>query len=264
MDFGDDFGFGSFGFGNHQAMRKKGSTVTGTVNITLEDVLNGVDKTVRYSRKKVCHSCHGTGMDSNSREEQCTHCHGRGFINQGFGNMSIHTTCPYCGGNGKIVINPCRTCGGAGLETETVEKTFKIPPGVSNGMVFNLEGLGNEIPGKGNIPGDLHIIVNELKHPVFKREGYDLVMNINVGVIDAILGTKVRITTLNGKKLDLTIPGGSEYGKILMLNGFGLPRYGIGGYGNLACVIHLVMPKSLSGKERKALEKLSKSENFTK
>ena len=264
MDFGSDFGFGPFGFGGHQSMRQKGSDISGAVNITLEDVLNGTEKTVKYTRKKVCHTCHGSGKDGNSREEICPHCQGRGMINQGFGMVSVKTTCPYCGGTGRMVVNPCKTCGGSGLENETIEKTFTIPPGVFGGMVFNLNGLGNEIPGNSNIPGDLHIIVKELEHPIFKRNGSDLIMTINVNVVDAILGTKARVKTLDGKTIDVNIPSGSEEGRRLSLNGLGLPEYGTGNRGRLICVVHLVMPKKLNDKEVKLLEKLSKSENFSK
>jgi molecular chaperone DnaJ len=260
--FNMDFGFGPFGFGGGHPMYQKGSDIKGNVNITLEDVLNGVNKTVKFTRKKVCHTCKGSGRDSNSREEVCSHCHGLGIINQGFGSFSIKTTCPYCGGTGKIIINPCKTCSGTGLENETIEKTFAIPPGAFNGMVFKMNGLGNEITGDGNIPGDLHVIVNELPHSVFKRQGSDLIMTVNVNVIGAILGTKVRITTLSGKKLDITVPMGSEDGKRLVLNGYGLPDYGTSNYGRLICIIHIVMPKKLNDKERKELENLSKSENF--
>lgn len=264
MSFGSGFGFGSFGFGGDKTMHKKGSNVNGTINITLEDVLNGVKKTIRYTRKKVCHTCNGSGKDSHSREGKCSHCHGFGVINHGFDGISIQTTCPYCGGVGKFIINPCKTCGGTGFENETIEKTFEIPPGAFNGLVFKFEGIGNEIIGNGNIPGDLHVLINELHHPVFKRDGLDLIMTINVGVIDAIIGTKVRITALNGKKLDVNIPMGSEEGKHLILNGYGLPEYGTNNYGRLICIIHLIMPKKLSNKEIKALEKISKSENFVK
>lgn len=262
--FNMNFGFGPFGFGGGGNMRQKGSDISGSVNITLEDVLNGVNKTVKYTRKKVCHKCNGTGKDSSSREEICPHCHGAGVIRQGYGAFSVQTTCPYCGGSGKFVINPCKECGGSGLVSETVEKSFTIPPGAFSGMVLKLEGLGNEIAGSGNIPGDLHIIVNEEAHPVFKRQGSDLIMTVNVGVIDAILGTKARITTLSGKKLDISIPMGSEEGKRLILNGYGLPEYGTSKYGRLVCVVHITMPRKLNDKEVKALEKLSKSENFTK
>lgn len=263
MAFGDDFGFGSFGFGgNRQPMRQKGSTIRGTITLTLEDVLNGTEKKVRYTRKKVCHTCSGTGRDTYSKEETCPHCHGTGYINQGYGMMSIRSTCPYCQGKGKIIYNPCKTCGGNGLEDEVVEKTINVPAGAFEGMSFNISGFGNEIVGQGNIPGDLNVIVRELPHDKFQRSGNDLVMTVNVGVIDAILGSKVRIETLSKKKLDITIPRGSEEGKKLVLAGYGLPEYGTGRMGRLICVVHIVMPKSLSEKEIRALDKLSKSDNF--
>ena len=261
--FGDDFGFGSFGFGgNGETLSQKGSDIRGTVNVTLQDVLNGTIKKVRYTRKKVCHECKGTGKDNDSREESCLHCKGRGFVEQGYGFMSVRTTCPYCNGTGRIIINPCKTCGGDGLEDELVEKSLNIPKGVFGGMTFRMSGLGNEIQGKNSIPGDLNITINELQDQTFLRNGKDLIMQLNVGVIDAIIGTKKRITTLNGKKIDIKIPRGSEDGKHLIVNGYGLPEYGGNGFGNLICCVHIVMPKNLTEKDVKALEKLNKSDSF--
>ena len=262
MNFGDDFGFNPFGFHGGGNMRQKGSNINGVVSVTLEDVLNGTEKKIRITRKKVCHTCHGTGKDSGSREDVCVHCHGQGFIAQGHAFMMVRTTCPYCGGTGKIVINPCKTCGGSGLVDETFEKTFNIPPGIPNGMTFKMTGMGNEIPGSGNVPGDISIVVREVPHPVFSREGNNLIMLLNVGVIDAIIGGKVRIEALNKKKIDITIPRGSEAGKHLTIPGYGLPVYKTSSFGDLICIVHIVMPKKLSDYEVKSLEKIRKSDSF--
>ena len=263
MTFGEDFGFTHFtSDGGFHNMRQKGSNIQGSVNITLEDVLNGVEKKVRFTRKKVCHTCNGTGVASYSREEKCPHCNGSGFLVQGYNMMAIRTTCPYCGGYGKIITNPCKDCGGTGLENEQIEKSFTVPKGAVNGMTLTIRGLGNEIPGDGNIPGDLNITIIQQPHPVFKRMGSDLMMKVNVSVTDAILGGNVRIITLSGKKLDVHIPRGSEEGKMLTVNGYGLPIYNSNSMGDLICVVHIVMPNKLNEKEVKLLEKLSKSDNF--
>lgn len=258
--FGDDFGF-DFGGGSHR-MTQKGSDIHGQVKVTLEDVLCGSEKKVRFTRKKVCHTCSGSGLDGNSRQETCPNCNGRGFVVQGNAMMRIQSTCPYCHGIGYIVINPCKTCGGSGLEDETIEKSFTLPPGVVNGMSLKLVGLGNEISGQNTIHGDLIIIVSEQPHPVFTRSGNDLIVKLNVGVIDAIIGCKSRVQALNGKKIDVNVPRGSEEGRQLIIPGYGLPEYGTGVYGRLICVVHIVMPSKLSDKEVKKLEELKKSEHF--
>lgn len=264
MSFGDDFGFNPFGFHGGGNIRQKGSNIHGNVTVTLEDILHGTEKKVRFTRKKVCHNCNGTGKYKDSKEELCPHCHGKGFIEQGHAFMMVRTTCPYCGGLGKFLVNPCPACGGSGLEDETIEKTFNIPKGVPNGITFKLSGMGNEIPGDGNIPGDVMITINELPHPIFQRDGNDLIMLLNVGVIDAILGRKITIETLSKKKVEITIPRGSEEGKHIIVNGHGLPTYKTNSYGNLICIVHIVMPKKLSDKEVQLLQKLTVSDSFKK
>jgi len=255
--FGEDFGFGG---GGHSRMQ--GSDIQGRITFTLEDAFYGAKKKVRFTRKKVCHSCNGTGRGKDSREEPCPYCHGMGYIVQGNAMMQIRRTCPHCQGRGMVLVNPCKTCGGNGVEDETIEKSFDLPKGIVNGMSFSISGLGNEVPGEGNIPGDLVIIAIEQPHPVFARNGNDLVMQLNIGVIDAILGTKARILTLNGKKLDVNVPRGSEDGKHLVIPGYGLPVYGTSMTGNLVCVVHIVMPTKLNDKEVKKLEELRKLEHF--
>lgn len=258
MGFGEDFN----PFGGHQQMRQKGTNIQGSVEVTLEEVLHGTEKTVRYTRQKVCHTCHGSGKDGKSEEAVCPHCHGTGFISERHGYMVMRSTCPYCHGVGKYIKNPCSTCGGSGLEAEKVTKTIKIPAGVMNGMAFNLEGWGNEVPGNGNIPGDLHIVIREAEDNRFVRDGNRLFMRVNVGVLDAIIGTKKRIRTLSGKKIDLTIPPGSEEVRRLVVNGYGLPDMNTGVMGDLICVVHLVMPVTVDSEERKKIEKLAKSSHF--
>lgn len=260
MDF-DDFGPFESGWGNRVM---KGSDIDGTLNLTLEDIYNGVDKKIRIKRKKVCHTCNGTGKDSNSKEELCRYCNGTGFITQRNGFVLMRSTCPHCGGVGKFVVNPCHTCGGSGLEDEVIEKVISIPKGIQKNTRLKFNSLGNEIPGENSIPGDLNIFINELPHKTFNREGNDLVTIINVSVIDAILGCKMPINTINNKKVEVTIPRGSEEGKHIIINGYGLPIYNSNMFGSLICVIHIVMPKNITNKEVKKLEELRKSESFKK
>jgi molecular chaperone DnaJ len=254
----------NWGMGNHENRVFKGDDIVGNIKVTLEDLLNGSEKSIKFPKKKICHTCHGTGMDSSSREEKCPYCHGTGYITHSNGIMTFSQTCGHCGGTGKVVMNPCKTCGGSGLEDEIVEEKIRIPAGAYDGMKFRMHGKGHESPYQGGIPGDLYFIIHEIPHQTFQRDGNNLIMRVDVNVIDAILGKKVRINTLNGKQLDVVIPQCSEDGSRLILNGYGLPDYNTGNVGKLICVVHIVMPKSLSDKDKKTLEKLSKSESFNK
>lgn len=259
--FHSHFGFDDF-FGGNQRTVQKGATIRGSVTFTLEDVLNGTNKTIRYTKQKVCHTCNGTGKDEHSRVETCPHCHGTGRILRGNSFMSIQETCSICHGQGHVVINPCRTCGGTGVEPEIVEKSFNLPKGIQDGMSFIISNDGNEIPGTGNIPGDVVVVLRELPHEKFTRDGNNLHMKININVIDAILGGKQTITTLSGKKVDITIPKGSEENTKIIVSGHGLPQSQSTYVGDLICSVHIQIPKNLNDKEIKALEKLKKLSGF--
>ena len=260
--FHTHFGFDDFFGTRNQNTIQKGATIRGSVTYTLEDALNGTTKKIRFTKQKVCTTCHGTGKDEHSRVETCPHCHGTGRIIRGNSFMQIQETCPTCKGQGYVVINPCKTCGGTGLEPETVEKSFGLPKGVQDGMTFIISNDGNEVPGEGNIPGDVVVILRELPHEKFKRDGNNLLMTIDVNVVDAILGGKQTVTTLNGKKVDITIPKGSEEGTKIRVSGHGLPQYQSSYVGDLICSIHIKIPKNLSDKDIKTLEKLKKSPTF--
>jgi molecular chaperone DnaJ len=259
-------GFGGFGdffnpFGGHTHNTvMKGSNIRGSINVTLEDILNGAQKTVKYRRNVLCHSCNGTGKSAQTKEHTCPHCNGTGRQISGVTSYRVISPCSYCSGKGKIITNPCQSCNGTGYEEKIEEKTFTIPKGIIDSLQFQFSGLGNEI--KDGIPGDLLIVVKEIPHDTFKRQGNDLIANVNVNVIDAILGCKQKVKTLGGEYLTVDIPHGSEEGTEIILQGKGLPEYNSNNVGNLICKIHIVMPKHLTDKEIKTLEKLRASTNF--
>jgi len=257
--FGDDFGM--FGHHTRNQAPQKGQTIHGNLTFTLEDVLNGTSKKIKFRKHKVCNNCHGSGKDSNSREEICPHCQGRGQMvytqHTPFGVTHQVTTCQHCGGSGKIVYNPCKSCGGSGYVDEIVEESFLLPKGIMNGMNFVISNKGNEVIGGET--GDIVMTLNELPHERFRREGSDLITTINVDVVDAILGCKFEIVTLSKKKVTIDIPSGSEEGTEIIVPSEGLPVYNQNFSGCLICKVHLVIPKKLTEKQKKALEKFKKS-----
>jgi molecular chaperone DnaJ len=258
--FASSFGFDPFGRagfgGQEEEIQRKGATINGTISFTLEDVLNGATKKIRFKKNVVCDSCHGTGKDSHTVEETCPHCHGLGRIRQISQFMTMESTCPYCHGTGKIIKNPCSSCGGNGVVGKSVEYSFDLKPGVENGMSFVLNGIGNEVPGRNNVPGDVVVTLREMVHERFVRHGIDLYTVLDIPLLDCILGTTVEVETLSGKKITVTIPQCSNEGDEIRIKGKGLPQYNYPTIGDMICQIHLVMPKNLSKDEIELYKKI--------
>lgn len=253
--FASSFGFHSF---DNFGFIQKGANIRGTVTFTLEDVLNGFTKKVKFNKQVKCHTCHGTGKSPQTTEETCPYCRGTGQLKSSSGWMTMIETCPHCHGTGKIIKNPCHNCNGTGLEVKTTEETFTFPKGAIDGFTAELKGKGHEAPTPNGVPGDVYIVLKELEHPKFQRHGDNLVTTVNVDVCDAISGCKKIIQTLSGESVTITIPQGVEESYQITLTGHGLPSYDSLIVGDLICKVHIVMPKNLTDKQKKAVENLKK------
>lgn len=269
---------GGFGFGGrqhfHQQRRKDmggdaepemvGSHIRIKVKLTLEEVLNGCTKKVRLKKYVKCDKCNGTGMTNESKRKTCKTCGGTGMAFSQNMFMSMHHTCPTCGGRGHVIENPCSKCHGHGImEDAGSEVTFTIPKGVESGMQIEYKGLGNSAPhGKGR-NGNLIVLVEYEEHPVFDVSGRDVVCDLEVSAVDAMLGCEIEVGTLGGKKIKAKIPGGTCSGKVFRFKGYGLPLYGINGQkGNMVGIVTITTPPKLNDRERKLLEELKKEEHF--
>lgn len=257
-------GFGNFGgFGRNQGNQVvKGQSLRITVNTTLEDSLSGATKTIKYKRKEVCTHCDGSGKTSQSRETTCTQCGGTGTIITQNGAWQTMTTCPHCQGKGTILVNPCSHCNGSGLEDKTHQVEVNIPKGCCGGMQFIMNGEGHAAPNKKGPNGDLIVNINELPHEIFIRDGINLYQDINIPVIDGMLGCTVEVETLDGKVLATKIKQGTEHGDKIRFKGKGVPHPQNGVMGDMIGVINLVMPKSLNEDEIKILKELKEQEHF--
>lgn len=268
MDINDilrHFGMGGFGFEMHQQEPQRGSSIRIKVRVTLEDVLNGCNKKIKIKRYEPCTHCGGTGMTAESRKRTCKTCGGTGMAFSSSGFMSMRQACPTCGGRGYVIENGCKHCNGHGVVQNTSsEIEFTIPRGVENGMQIEYAGLGNAAPhGKGQ-NGSLIVVIEFEEHPIFEVQGRDLICDIEVSALDAMLGCDVEIDTISGKSIKVKIPQGTQSGDTLRFKGYGLPRYGtsIGSNGNMIGVIKLVIPKQINSSERKLIEELKKQEHF--
>ena len=262
---GDGFDFGNFGFGGG-SQRQGGRTMRGRdirtrVKLTLEEIQNGCDKEVTIERNRPCPDCGGRGTRNESDIKTCPTCKGSGqvgqTVNSFFGRTVTYSTCPQCNGEGKIVSNPCRRCGGTGLERKKETIRVHIPAGVENGMQITVRGEGHAAP-RGGMNGDLLIVVEEQAHSQFKREGENLFYTRVISVTDAILGCELTIPCLDGP-YKLKLDPGTQSGTVQRLRGKGLPSVNGYGRGDLYVKILVWIPRKLRGADKEAVEKLAAS-----
>ncbi len=273
--FGDIFGGGGFsggfsGFGDFGGSQRGGRRVARgadmriRVKLTLDEVIHGVNKTVKINKAVKCSYCNGKGAVSEADIKTCDTCHGSGVVTrvvQSFlGQMQTSSPCPTCGGEGKIIAKPCAHCHGSGLMKSAEEISFKIPAGVATGMQLTVQGKGNAAKGNG-VNGDLLVVIEEEAHPELQRDGNDLIYSLFISVADAILGTSAEIPSVDGK-LRIKIDPGTQSGKILRLRGKGVPDVNGYGGGDLLVFIQVWIPKKVDKSEKELLEKLRSAPNF--
>jgi molecular chaperone DnaJ len=268
--FGDAFGgaFGGFsGFGGTRQRRRrvnKGSNLRVKVKLTLEEIAKGVEKKIKVNKYVPCTSCSGSGSKEGSSYSTCSTCHGTGQVtrvtNTFLGQMQTSSTCPSCGGEGQTIVNKCPACSGDGIVRGDEIISINIPAGVEDGMQLSLSGKGNA-GARNGVPGDLIILVEEIPHKHFDRDGVNLLHDAYISFSQAALGDTIEVPTIDGKAR-IKITPGTQGGKVLRLKGKGLPSINAYGTGDLLININVWTPKNLSKEERKILEQLDHSENF--
>jgi len=268
--FGDIFGgrFGGFGgaTGGRRAQRRqrRGSDLRIRVKLKLDEIANGVNKTLRIPTLVACEHCKGTGAKDGTAFTTCQRCHGSGVISQIqqsiFGTMESQSTCPDCEGTGKTITQKCPHCHGEGVLRKDVEISFTIPAGAADGQVFTIKGKGNA-PAHGGINGDLLVVIEEIKDPELIRDGADVIYNLMLDIPTAALGGAVEVPTITGRAR-LTIPAGTQPGKVLRLRGKGLANPETGGRGDQLVNVMVYIPEKLSDSDRKAIEALKESSNI--
>jgi len=254
--FGDIFGDL---FGGRRRGPQKGRDVRCDVTLTLHEAAQGATKTVEFQRHARCQDCAGTGAAPGTRPEACSYCAGRGRIVQSAGIVRVQTTCPACHGQGTTIKTPCRTCRGTGHRLTKVSKEIKIPAGVDDEMRVRIAGEGEASPN-GGPPGDCYCFVSVLSHPLFEREGQNLVCRIPISYTQAALGTTLDVPTLEGRE-ELKIPAGTQSGQVFQLSGRGMPDPRRHGLGDLFVQVSIEVPKKLTDDEEAMLRKLAELEH---
>ena len=270
--FGDIFGghFGSFGgfggFGGQRGGRRvnRGSDLRVKVKLSLKDIATGVEKKIKVKKYVACSHCHGTGAEGSDGTKTCDTCKGSGVVtriaNTILGQMQTQTTCPTCGGEGKVIVKKCTNCNGEGIVRDEEVITINIPAGVAEGMQLSMNGKGNAAR-HGGINGDLLILVEEEPHPELLRDEHDLIYNLLLSFPQAALGGSVEVPTVDGK-VKVKIDPGTQPGKVLRLRNKGLPSVNGYGTGDLLVNVSVYVPENLSQSEKDTLNGLENSPNF--
>ena len=260
--FGDMFGFGGFGGRSRTASRtapRRGADLQYQVAISFQEAVFGTEKEIEVTKDEKCSTCGGDGAKPGTSPRTCPECQGRGEVRQTrqtlLGSMVQVTTCPVCGGSGKVIEDHCSTCGGRGRVRKTRRKKVTIPAGVDDGTRIRLAGEGQ--PGENNgPPGDLYLLVRVRPHKYFRRRDDDILLDLNVNVAQATLGAEVKVPTVDGD-VKLKIPAGTQPGKIIRMRGKGVPHLHRDSRGDQLVIVNITIPKNLDQEERELFEKLA-------
>jgi molecular chaperone DnaJ len=260
--FNDIFG-GGFGGRRGGAARgpQRGFDLETQVELTLNEVANGAEKTIEFERQDRCEVCSGSGAKPGSSPTVCPTCGGQGRVQQaGFGGMfRMVTACPTCRGRGSVVKDRCTGCGGTGRQLRKRVVTVKIPAGVHEGQAVRIQGEGEA--GEAGAPsGDLHCYIAVKQHPMFTRHNNDIVCQCPISFSQAALGSIVDVPTLKGTE-KLEIPAGSQHGEVFKLKGKGLPDLRTYKNGDELVQILIEVPKKLSDKQKELLRAFAETED---
>ncbi len=262
--FSHIFGDGLFGdlFGTRTRGGRRvhrGRDIVCSVELDLEELLHPTTKTIRFERHEPCVECGGTGVPPGSSPEHCSYCGGRGRIVHARGFIKVEMTCPACGGNGSVVREPCSKCRGSGFVLRTVTREVRIPPGVNDQTRLRLAGEGDPSPD-GGPRGDCYCVVHIRRHPIFRREGRNLVCQVPIGYAQAALGTELEVPTLEGSHI-LRIPRGTQHGDVFHLRGLGLPSPRTRSRGDLVVQVLIEVPTDVTAEHEQILRQLAEIES---
>jgi molecular chaperone DnaJ len=262
--FGDVFGgrggmFDELFGGGRREARNQGASLKLGLEISFRESVFGCTKTIDLKRNESCGTCSGSGAKQGTKPITCPMCHGHGIVRQGQGFFVVQTTCPRCGGVGKIVASPCPACEGHGAKPEKVTIRVRIPAGVEDSTRLRVGGEGE--PGRDGGPrGDLYVYVSVKADPFFERHEDDVVCKVPVTYAQASLGAEIAVPTLDGEA-SLRIPAGTQPGELLRMRGLGVPSSSGGRRGDQIVVVQVSVPKKTSKEQRELIERLGKIED---
>jgi molecular chaperone DnaJ len=275
FDYGDIGGFadifetifsGFGGMGGTTGTRRRGGPVRGDdlrldLKLEFREAVFGGEKQIRIPHLENCQVCRGTGAKPGTGVKTCSTCNGSGQVRRAtrtpFGSFAQVSMCPTCNGTGEAIEEKCEACGGAGRKQETKKLKITIPPGVDNGTRLRVANEG-DAGAKGGVAGDLYVYLFVEPDKEFTREGINIRSEITISYLQAILGCRLEVNTVDGKE-ELTIPAGTQPDTILTLENKGVPRLGNAvSRGDHLITVKVAIPTRINTEERELLEKLAK------
>jgi molecular chaperone DnaJ len=234
---------------------ERGDDLRYDMEITFDEAAHGCEKEITVTKPERCDVCHGSGAEAGSQTRTCPTCGGRGQVISSRGIFSIAQTCPHCQGAGRVVDKPCKACKGAGRRERTSKIKLRIPAGVDTGSRLRSAGNG-EAGFRGGPSGDLYVVLHVKAHEIFQRDGDDLLCEVPVGFVQAVLGAEIEVPTLDGKAT-LKVPAGTQPGTMFRLKGKGVKNIQGYGHGDLHVRINVEVPTHLSAAQKAKLQEFA-------
>jgi molecular chaperone DnaJ len=270
--FGADFGstfadifegiFGMGGVRGRGSGRERGSDLRYNMEISLDEAFTGKTAQIRIPTSVTCEACSGSGAKAGTKPKPCATCGGAGKIRHAQGFFTLERTCPTCHGRGQVIDDPCKVCGGGGRVTRERTLSVNIPTGVEDGTRIRLAGEG-EAGLRGGPPGDLYIFLEVAPHEFFQRDGADLHCRVPISMVSAGLGGEFEVPAIDGSKVRVKVPAGTQTGSRFRLAGKGMPVLRAKQTGDMYVQVAVETPQNLTKRQRDLLaefEKLSSEE----
>lgn len=254
----DSFFGGARSRGGRDRTSSRGANLRYDLELPFEQAVFGADIEIAYSKNDACKTCGGSGSADGAGRRVCPTCQGSGQVRRSSGFFSIAQPCPACHGEGSIIEKPCRDCGGSGLAKKRQKIKVGIPAGVEDGKRVVIPSQGDAGPN-GGPPGDLYVFIHVKPHDYFERDGADLYCALPVSLAMAAIGGEIGFTTIEGKKIKVSIPAGSQNGRMLRVREEGIPVHGAR-RGDLYLKLLIQVPQKLSRRGRELFEELRQVE----
>ncbi len=260
--FGGAFGGGGGRQRGGQQQAARGADMRYNLQISLEDAFKGKQESIKITTAVACEPCAGSGAEKGSKQEMCGTCGGVGRVRASQGFFTVERTCHTCQGAGKVIKNPCKSCAGTGRTRKEKTLAVSIPAGVEEGTRIRLAGEG-EVGARGGQAGDLYIFLSVKPHQIFERDGADIHCHVPIKMTTAILGGSVEMPTIDGGRVKVNIPEGTQPGHQFRIKGRGMSVLRSSHRGDMYLHAQIETPTKLSKKQKELLKDFEKEDDHT-